>query len=320
MTCYNPSLAWKSKNVLRSTGKYDIVFPSDKLIIDTKKYDPIHIPCGKCVGCLMDRARTWAVRCVLEASLWTKNCYITLTYNDENLPENGTLVKEHFVLFMKRLRKKYGDGIRFFQCGEYGTLNHRPHYHACLFNFDFPDKVVWKKGESGSILYRSPSLEKLWPYGFSSIGEVTVKSAAYVARYCLKKYDHDTYRRQPPPPGCIDEYTNMSRKPGIASGWFEKYVDDVYNSDCLVVSEKLKCKPPRYFDSLMDRIAPEYMVGVRDRRSEAALASLLKLYPADEEELRYWMTCNEHRSRLKVEEDVMRIRVEKLKRGYESEN
>ena len=161
MTCYHPIPAWRlSGERDPTTGKWPITFDATK----GNPLLPVSIPCGKCVGCLMARSRQWAVRCVLEASLWTKNCFITLTYAPEHLPENGSLVKEHFTLFMKRLRKKYGEGIRFFQCGEYGSKGDRPHYHACLFNFDFPDKQIWKRSESGALLYRSSSLEKLWPF------------------------------------------------------------------------------------------------------------------------------------------------------------
>ena len=72
-------------------------------------------------------------------------------------------------------------------CGEYGENRGRPHFHACLFNFDFPDKKVWRKTSQGHPVWRSPSLEALWPYGFSEIGSVTFQSAAYVARYIMKK-------------------------------------------------------------------------------------------------------------------------------------
>lgn len=315
MTCYNPMLMYQSKKLNPQTGKTIIVSnPGTKY----NDYVPINIPCGKCVGCLMQRSRQWAVRCMLEASLWTKNCFITLTYAPEHLPENGTLVKEHFVLFMKRLRKKYGYGIRFFQCGEYGESGHRPHYHACLFNFDFPDKVLWRKSESGALLYRSPSLEKLWTYGFSTIGDVTEKSAAYVARYVLKKYDAN-YMPLPPPDGCISEYTNMSRKPGIAHGWFQKYYQDVYPLDLVVLNEKFKSKPPRYFDNLMEKIDESLMNVIRVQRTEAVQAALEAQYPDDIEEIRYWFRCRDYLDRLKVQEEVMRLRVKKLKRGYECE-
>ena len=91
---------------------------------------------------------------------------------------------------MKKLRKalgKNGKRIRFFHCGEYGESTSRPHYHAIIFGYDFPDKKKWRTTDRGDILYRSPLLETLWDKGSSEIGSVTFESAAYVARYSLKK-------------------------------------------------------------------------------------------------------------------------------------
>ena len=316
MACSNPFVRWKSKKPNPITGKY-LIFasPGNK----TSEWEPISLPCGKCPGCLMQRSRQWSMRCMLEASLWTRNCFITLTYSPQYLPPNGSLVKKHFTLFMKRLRKKYGDGIRFFQCGEYGSKGLRPHYHACLFNFDFDDKYLWRKSDSGALLYRSPSLEKLWPYGFSTIGDVTEKSAAYVARYVLKKYDEE-YRSIPLPDGCIPSYVNMSRRPGIAHDWFMKYWKDVYPLDLVVLDDNFKMLPPRYFDSLLEKIDSELMLLIREKRKRFALDNLCRLYPEDVEEIRYGYLPKSHLDRLKVEEQVLRLRINKLKRGYEIES
>ena len=271
MACNYPIRVWRSKEGKNNeTGKWPIVFRQHDAI---SPYAML-IPCGKCSGCILDRARQWAVRCMLEASLWTKNCFITLTYNNENLPDGATLVKRDFELFMKRLRKKFGDGIRFYMCGEYGGQTGRPHYHACLFNFDFPDKYFFKKSESGSLLYRSPSLEKLWPYGFCSIGDVTVQSASYVARYITKKISDvpiDYGDREP-------EYTNMSRKPGIAKSWLEKHYTSVYSVDRIVLSDKQKFKVPRYFDNLYEKLAPDVMASIRENRRKNMLRSSMRKF------------------------------------------
>jgi len=146
-----------------------------------------------------------------EASLHERNCFITLTYDDAHLPVGGSLVPEHFVLFMKRLRFKYGDGIRFFHCGEYGERLGRPHHHCLLFNHDFSDKVVLR-GSGVSQLFSSVELDGLWPYGFSSIGTCTFQSAGYIARYTLKKVKGPgaVYHYK----GRVPEYLTMSRRPG----------------------------------------------------------------------------------------------------------
>lgn len=226
--------------------------------------EPLKLPCGQCVGCRLERSRQWAVRCMHEAKLYERNAFITLTYNEDNLPSDRGLHYDHFQKFMKRLRFSHkghqplDDGtkpIRFYMCGEYGDKLSRPHFHACLFNFDFIDKYLWETSPSGSKLYRSPILEELWPYGYSSIGEVTFQSAAYVARYIMKKINGkdaaDHYEYIDPVTGEIynrrSEFTKMSLKPGIGKGWFDLYHDDVYPHDYVVVNGK-QTRPPKYYD------------------------------------------------------------------------
>ena len=186
MPCYHPLKGYKSKERNKS-GKRSIVFNIKEGLYDQH----VTVPCGQCIGCRLERSRQWAIRCSHEAQMHEKNCFITLTFSDEHLPEDRSVDVRHFQLFMKRLRKRYGDGIRFFHCGEYGDHFGRPHYHACIFNHDFEDKKIWKQSGSGEIIYRSASLEELWPYGYSSVGEVTFESAAYVARYITKKVTGD---------------------------------------------------------------------------------------------------------------------------------
>ena len=181
MACYHPLKGYRSSELTKN-GKRKIVFNRNQGYADL----PVTVPCGQCIGCRLERSRQWAIRCHHEASLYENNSFITLTYADEYLPQNGSLDLNAQQKFFKRLRKKYGSGIRFYACGEYGSKFGRPHYHACLFNHDFADKTLWKI-TNDVPLYRSSSLEELWPYGHSSVGNVTFQSAAYVARYILKK-------------------------------------------------------------------------------------------------------------------------------------
>ena len=183
MPCYKPLDAWRPDD---STGSKKLIFSYNAKHCKSVIPD-LQVPCGRCVGCRLERSRQWAIRCVHEASLHKRNCFVTLTYNDVNLPEDRGLHYKHFQDFMKRLRKKYGEGIRFYMCGEYGEQLGRPHFHACLFNHDFDDKKLWKTTDSNSKLYRSKELEELWPFGYSSVGDVNFESAAYVARYIMKK-------------------------------------------------------------------------------------------------------------------------------------
>lgn len=248
MTCYNPLLAFKEDGKL----VFEKPFPFAK---------GFNIPCGQCIGCRLNYSRQWAIRCIHEAQMHKNNCFITLTFSPEALAARKnpqSLEMREFQLFMKRLRKKYGEGIRFFHCGEYGEKNKRPHYHALIFGHDFNDKQLWNQ-KNGIKLYISDELKELWPYGFSTIGDVTFESAAYCARYVLKKVtgdaaaDHYTYTE--PETGEVinikPEYCTMSRKPGIGYNWLQKYKSDVYPHDYVVIRDKIKVKPPKYYDSLL---------------------------------------------------------------------
>lgn len=247
MTCYHPLLAYKSE------GK--VVF--NKPFAFAKGFN---LPCGQCIGCRLNYSRQWAIRIVHEAQMHDKNCFITLTFDQAHLESRTnplSLDVTEFQRFMKRLRKRYGKNIRFFHCGEYGDKNKRPHYHAIIFGMDFEDKVLWSNRD-GNKLYTSEQLEQLWPYGFSTIGDVTFQSAAYVARYIMKKHkgegSEDHYTRWCPLTGegttVEPEYCTMSRRPGIGYDWLQEYKADVYPNDYIVINEH-KVKPPRYYDSLL---------------------------------------------------------------------
>ncbi|AZL82699.1 replication initiator protein [Apis mellifera associated microvirus 2] len=243
---------------------------------------PIKVPCGRCEGCNERYARDWAIRMMHEASLYKHNCFITLTYNNENLPPDRSLHYEHFQEFMKRFReahqgcdlvshpyfgkidKKTGKPypefyrpIRHYVAGEYGGKLGRPHWHACIFNFDFADKYIWETSTSGEPLYRSPSLEQLWPFGYSSIGSVTFQSAAYVARYINKKVKgnqaDDHYAWHDPETGEVfwrrPEFSKMSLKPGIGAGWLAKYKTDVFPHDH-IISDGRPLPVPRYYSKI----------------------------------------------------------------------
>lgn len=275
MACYSPIPAFRGKHA-RPNGSYPILFD----INDPRKGDPIMLPCGKCVGCRLEYSRQWGIRCFHEASLYDDNCFITLTYDNEHLPVTGNLVPRDLQLFFKRLRKKYGEGIRFFAAGEYGGNLGRPHYHACVFNHDFEDKYAWQRSKSGELLYRSPSLEKLWKYGYSSIGSVTFESAAYVARYIMKKVNGDEKQDHYSYIDCagrsrqrVPEFTRMSRGQGIGKPWFARFYRDVYPDDFVIINGR-KMKPPRYYDQLYKEIDPEGFAAVKAKREEKANENL----------------------------------------------
>ncbi len=233
---------------------------------------PIKVPCGQCIGCRLERSRQWAIRCVHEGALHDHNSFITLTYDDKHLPPTGTLVKAHFQKFIKRLRKQILPlKIRYYHCGEYGDKLRRPHYHAIIFGYAFPDRQLFKDGKNK--LYTSTILEKCWTAGFSTIGDLTFETAAYTARYIMKKVngknaDHH-YRNIDKTTGeywqIQPEYTTMSRRPGIAADWFKRYSLDCYPSDFITIKGR-KMKPPKYYDRLFEHDSPEIMQQIKAER------------------------------------------------------
>jgi len=297
--CFSPLKGWRSIERTK-LGKRSIVFNPRFGLTDM----PVAVPCGQCIGCRLERSRQWAVRCLHEASLHERNCFITLTFSDEYYPRDGSLNVAVFQKFMKRLRKRFGNGIRFFACGEYGENFGRPHYHACLFNFDFPDRLLWSHRD-GVDLYTSAALCELWPFGFSSVGDVTFESAAYVARYIMKKVtgssSSDHYDWVDPLTGQVfsrvPEFTTMSRRPGIAHAWIGQFLTDVYPSDFLVVNG-VKCKPPRFYD--------KFYALLQKRDSE--LNSALRVRKAK------LHACDQSDKRLLVRREVCSSRVERLAR------
>ena len=289
MPCYKPIKAWH-----RPGG--GITFNSTQGYSDR----PAKVPCGKCIGCRLEHSRQWAVRMVHEASLHRDNCFITLTFSNDGLArrwvEDGThpssLNVRDWQLFAKRLRKEIEprawtvdrsghvqpQRLRFFHCGEYGSKTGRPHYHACLFGIDFEDKYLWEVNKHGDELYRSPLLEKLWPYGYSRVGALTFQSAAYTARYIMKKITGAPaahhYTHTCPDTGLVSdrvpEYTTMSRKPGIAAWWINKFRTDVYPSDQVMIKNRkgsyVPMQPPRFYDGRFEAIDPDGHLAVKRRR------------------------------------------------------
>lgn len=251
MTCFKPLTAYYSSSV-NPTGKRSIVFKREKSL-DPNNF--FYLACGQCKGCRLDRKREWAVRIFLENLLSNDSIFLTLTYDNEHLPEDGSLHPDHMQDFMKNLRRQveyhYGKKIRFFLCGEYGEQFNRPHYHAIIYGFRPPDAQRYN-----SQLFTSRFLEKIWKNGFCPFGDVTYESAAYVASYVIKKitgklaafwYD-----------GLQPEFVRMSRRPGIGKEFFEKYQSDVLKEDAIVVRDGLKVPVPKYFNKLIEEYYPEY--------------------------------------------------------------
>lgn len=254
IACYHPVNIWLSP-ILKDNGKHEVVHNYDSRY--HYDYKQSQRACGYCIGCRLAKSLEWAVRIQHEASLYWHNCWLTLTLNDDYLytRENPYSVERgrtsEITRFLKRLRKKYGEGIRYYYCAEYGetcffcnknekhcecddyySWRGRPHYHICMFNHDFDDKELYKV-INGKPHYTSQELDALWTdpetekfMGWATISELTPDNAAYTARYTMKKlygqmaYEDDPnthigYYQRIDPDGriwdLIPEYTNMSR-------------------------------------------------------------------------------------------------------------
>lgn len=284
MPCNKPIEAYRSyeKN---SNGKHYMVFNPVKSYNHVMgiPIESIWLPCGRCIGCRLERSRQWAIRCEHEASMHDQNSFLTLTYNDKHLPDNESLVLEDFQKFMKRLRKHIKDKvddrtIKYFHCGEYGELKGRPHYHAIIFGFEFSDTRFLRRSKSGYDLYTSDTLDSLWKKGYCQIGEVTFDSCAYVARYITKKLgygDKPEWQKKYIEKYGLDlqtgeilkkeEYITMSRREGIGKGWFEKYHSDIY-PEGILNRKGFECKPPKYYDDKFEILDPKEYEKLKKRR------------------------------------------------------
>lgn len=283
MACYKPLAAWQSNKTDPTTGKSRIRFSPP--LNPKKGFKYINLPCGRCIGCRLERSRQWAIRCVHEASLYEENCFLTLTFSEKYINSTAELRKSDFQKFMKRLRKENkGKKIRFFHCGEYGEKSGRPHHHVILFNHDFKEKEFRGLTKQGHKRYISPEVDKLWrdkktkePLGLHEIGEVTFESAAYVARYCCKKQEENGLKKKgriQRKDGRTSEYVTMSRKPGIAREWLRKYQESVFPHDYVVIRGGMKCKPPKYYTNQYELTEPGSHGIIKDRRLKFAMQSV----------------------------------------------
>lgn len=169
----------------------------------------INVPCGRCPSCRAAYSREWAVRSAMELETAGKGVFLTLTYADAPVRP----VKKDLQDFWKRLRS-YGFNFRYLACGEFGAEGLRPHYHAVLFGLSLEDLecAVWSSSQSGWPQYRSPWIEKAWPFGFALVSEASAATGAYVAAYVAKKSGRL--------PG---EFLTMSRKPALGTEWILRH-------------------------------------------------------------------------------------------------
>lgn len=263
----------------------------------------MEVACGQCLGCRVDHRLMWSIRIVHEASLHMDhfgNSWATLTYRDpwnctkqqlkdgHFIPQKRTLIASHVSKFVRSLRKSNEDHkIRYFYCGEYGDENDRPHYHICLFNHSFNDQYLWKDDE-GFYTYTSKELQKHWPWGFTTVAPLNLRTAAYTAGYAFKKitgekaWDHylrcdeygEAYWLKP-------EYIRMSTgrgKPsGIGAKFYEKFASDFFPSDQSPIPGHGQSElVPRYYENILAKQDPKMLESVKDLRQK-----FIKAHAAD---------------------------------------
>lgn len=255
MPCYSPRKAGFERNPT-SNGKYKLTFSPKNY---NKELAPIDIPCGKCIGCRIDKSISWAIRMTKESESHDQNCFITLTYSPEHLPDNSSLIKTDLQKFIKRLRKKTGKKILYYAVGEYGDKTLRPHYHLCLFGFKFSDmdkKYPIKNHDTNSSVYSSPSLSKLWGLGHCTVGNFTFRTAAYCARYVTKKIYGE--KAQEHYKDRIPEFALMSLKPAIGLTWLENNLREIEDGKISCNNKTLSL--PRYYNLKLNKINPKFHI------------------------------------------------------------
>lgn len=271
MACYRPVEAWDyTPAQMDIFSKRVLSFSAPRSLADQDKMKRqgrlLQLPCRHCVGCRLSKSREWANRVVMEQLYHDESWFLTLTYDDEHLPIShasnpatgemisfhSTLVKKHLQDFFKRLRFNSKQSIRYFAAGEYGTSTFRPHYHILVFGLHLDDLQVIRKNFAGDSYFTSDFIAKCWPFGFHILGKVTWQSAAYVARYTMKKASSGYDKRFYDVAGIESEFQVMSLKPALGRQYYDDH-PDLFDYDSFSVSTPQggrRMYPPEYFRKL----------------------------------------------------------------------
>lgn len=301
MSCYHPITMFDNTKYGLDPDSLDVGFKPMYASADIMRRQGrvLLLPCRHCVGCRLDKSREWANRIIMEQLYHQESWFLTLTYDDEHLPKSypvsdageivsvhSTLVKKDFQDFMKRLRFNSGQNIRYYAAGEYGTQTYRPHYHVLLFGLHLDDLEVISKSALGDQYYTSDFIAKCWPYGIHILGNVTWNSAAYVARYTMKKATHGYTKEYYDLAGIQSEFQSMSLKPGIGRRFYDDH-PDLFKYDTFNVSTPAgghKMTTPEYFRKLYKESNPrEYVQSTHLKFVNAEIRRHLKLMLTDKD-------------------------------------
>lgn len=273
MACFKPLEAWQSGELHPISGRRLSTFRSQEARKDLPR---VSIPCGQCLGCRKDRAVEWQTRIRFESQQHEVSVFLSYTYDDQHLPEHGSLSLRDWQLFRKRLRNTFGP-FKFFNVGEYGERTNRPHGHVIGFGLSIPD-IRWREDKDGLRHGSSKLLDECWGKGHVDIAPVSDDVIAYITGYVVAKATGELaahkYRKVDPSTGeviqLLPEYASMSKRPPIGAAAMELFQSDFYPSDFVARRGGGKAPVPRYFDKVLKRADPEAMEAVKVARIDRA--------------------------------------------------
>lgn len=239
-------------------------FKTHKILATLGYFKFFEVGCGKCEICKVEKSKQWTIKGYCESKTWKNATFLTLTYNNENLPEDRKLCRAHMQGFWKKLRyhlykntkkasqidltlersnleeleinpleeifckrKRNKKPIRMLNCGEYGPKTKRPHYHAVVWNFKPMDLRRYSKDRRGYWLFTSKKINQIWGKGYVIIGNAETDTVSYVARYCTKKFARTEEEQQRMKQKKQTEFIGASSQGFIGYFYWEKYKDKI---------------------------------------------------------------------------------------------
>lgn len=192
------------------------------------------IPCGQCLNCRRNRAFRWKTRILMELDDYEPDqaCFLTLTYDDDHIPDRGLLRYKDVQDFLKKLRESVrrdspDTRLRFFTAAEYGEQTSRPHYHLAIFGYDFfddnrADVLLTHYSHDMKPLYTNSRISDCWDKGIAEFAELSEGSASYIAGYCVKKLEDAAAVGK-----SIQPFIRMSLKPALGSRYLSRHLDEI---------------------------------------------------------------------------------------------
>lgn len=239
------------------------------------------LPCQQCMSCRLDKSLDWALRLTYEQRSWSTSTFLTLTYDETNVPVS--ISGPRMTTFIKDLRRRLdyrGLGkIKFFGVGEYGEKKGRPHYHLIVYGgpFAYSRECEKEPSRSGGAQWTNEHIAAVWTEGRHRLSEVTFESAAYVARYALKKVTGTAasshYGEKLP------EFMQCSN--GLGRLHFDRWKEDIYPAGS-VIKDGREIQAPKYFDRLIEKFCPELWAETKKEREKTQ-----KCFQTVEEYVRY---------------------------------